>query len=258
MTLIQTSTVPIWIADGRTQPDQPVMVLIHGAGGSRLQWPGALRHLPGVGVIAVDLPGHGKSPAPSRDSIPAYAADVVALLDTLQIQRAIFGGHSMGGGIALWLAIEYPARAAGLVLVGTGAKLAVHPDLLRDSRENPEQAARTMVEWMWSDDAPADLRQKHYESLISLPRGILYGDFSACNAFDARERLSGIHMPTLILGGTRDRMTPPRYSTYLQEHIAGAELVLLEAAHMLMLEQPDAVGAAVRTWLQNHNSLLTQ
>ena len=257
MALIQTSTVPIWIADGRTKPDQPALVLTHGAGGSRLQWPGALRRLPGVGVIAIDLPGHGKSPAPSRDSIPAYAADVVALLDALHVERAIFGGHSMGGGIALWLALEHPARVAGLMLVGTGAKLAVHPDLLRDTRDNPEQAARTMVEWMWSDDAPTDLRQKHYEALVSLPSGVLYDDFSACNVFDVRERLFEIHAPTLIVGGTRDRMTPPRYSTYLQEHIAGAELVLLETAHMLMLEQPDAVGEAVRTWLQNRNSLLT-
>src|SRR5215207_1559403 len=174
MALIQTSTTLIWIADGRTQPDQPVLVLMHGAGGSRLQWPGALRRLPGVGVIAIDLPGHGKSPAPSRDSIPAYAADMVALLDALNLERAVFGGHSMGGGIALWLAIEYPQRVAGLVLVGTGAKLAVHPDLLRDSRDNPEQAARTMVEWMWSDDTPAELRQKHYDSLVSLPPGVLF------------------------------------------------------------------------------------
>lgn len=249
MPLISTSRASIWIADGRHAPDEPVLVLLHGAGGSRLQWPSSLRQLPGIGVIAVDLPGHGSSPTPGRDSISAYAADIVALLDALDIQRAVFAGHSMGGAIALQLALDYPDRTQGLILMGTGAKLSVHPDLLRDAQENPSQAARTMVEWVWSEATPAEAKEKYYEAIVNLPPDVLHGDFVACNTFDVRERLSNISAPTLIISATKDRMTPPKYSAYLHEQIPDSQLVSLEASHMLMLEQPEATGNAVRQWL---------
>ena len=99
----------------------PPLVLVHGAGGSRLDWAPELRRLPDARVIALDLPGHGKSTAPGRNTLDAYARDVAALLDALALDRAVIVGHSMGGGVAQLLALDWPERIAGLVLLGTGA-----------------------------------------------------------------------------------------------------------------------------------------
>jgi pimeloyl-ACP methyl ester carboxylesterase len=251
MTLIQTATGATWTADQRAvDSDLPVMILLHGAGGTHLQWPRELRRLRGVQVVAPDLTGHGRSPAPGRDSIAAYAGDVLALMKALSIDKAIIGGHSMGAAVALQLALDTPARVQGLVLMGAGAKLAVAPGLLDDAKNAPERAARTFVDWVWSETTSEAVREESYEALMRLQSGVFYGDFAACQGFDVRERLGEIATPTLIIGATRDRMTPPKYAEYLHAHIAGSQLVIVEAAHMMMLEAAGDVGSAVQTWLE--------
>lgn len=249
MALIPTAHGPVWVADQRKPGSTtPPLVLIHGAGGNRLQWPSALRRLGGVGVLAPDLPGHDRSPGPACDRVDAYADVVIALLDALGIERADLLGHSMGGAVALTVALNAPERVRGLVLVGTGARLAVSPDLL--DAPLPE-AARRLVAWSWGPGANPLLQQKHLQALLALPEGTLNADLHACNRFDIRERLPEITAPTLVVAGAHDRMTPPRYSTYLESHLPHTQAVTLDSGHMLMLEQPEALSAAVSAWLQN-------
>jgi len=239
----------MWVADQRSpEATQPVLVLLHGAGGNRLQWPAALRRLDGVDIIAPDLPGHDRSPGPARDRIDACAEALAALLDALALDRVFLLGHSMGGAVALAFALAAPQRVRGLVLVGTGARLAVSPDLL--TADTPE-AARLLVEWSWGPNADSTLKQKHRDSLLALPQGTLHADLTACNHFDLRDRLPEIAAPALVVAGAHDRMTPPRYSAYLESHLPHAQALTLDSGHMLMLEQPAALGDAVSVWLQN-------
>jgi pimeloyl-ACP methyl ester carboxylesterase len=252
MALIETSTGSFWVADHR-QPDKtdPTMLLIHGAAGSRLVWPGELRRLPGTQAVVPDLAGHGKSPPPGRNTVSDYTADILALMDALNIPQAIITGHSMGGATAMTLALDHPGRVRGLVLIATGAKLSVHPDLLEGFAEEFERAATLMVDRWWSPNAAEERRLESYERLAQTPVDVTIGDLEACNAFDIRDRLGEIHKPTLIVSGTADLLTPPMFADYLHEHIAGSQLFKVEGSgHMVMVEQPQPVADAMTQWLQ--------
>ena len=109
---------------------KPPVVLIHGAGGTHLHWPAPIRRLPEYPVYALDLPGHGKSEGRGQQSITAYAQCVLDWMDSLQMHKAVFIGHSMGGAVALTLGLQHPERVLGLGLVGTGARLKVAPAIL--------------------------------------------------------------------------------------------------------------------------------
>ena len=87
---------------------RPTLVLIHDAGGDHLSWPAEMRRLPAYRVIALDLPGHGKTAGPGRQSVQDYARDVADFIDFIGLSRAVFVGHAMGGAIALTLAIRSP------------------------------------------------------------------------------------------------------------------------------------------------------
>lgn len=246
MPLYETTRGAIWAADQR-KDGYPPLILVHGAGGSHLDWGAAVRKL---STVALDLPAHGKSTAPARDCVTEYAADVVALLDTLGIERAVIAGHSMGGAIAQTLALEYPQRVQGLILVGTGAKLSVHPDILDRVIEHQAEVGALLKAWMWSADAPDALRETGVQQFMMVDPRVVYGDYLACNRFDVRDRIAQISVPTLIIGGTADRMTPLKYSQFLADRIPNAQLVTLEGAgHMMQLEQADSAATHIQAWL---------
>lgn len=238
MPLIQTITAPTYTADHRKaeSPYIPV-IFVHGAGGSRLDWSAQVRRLPQANAIVVDLPGHGKSPVPGRQSVQAYAADIIA-------------GQSMGGAIAQTIGLDYADRAAGLILIGTGVKLRVHPDILGRILDNQNEVATLLKDWYWTPDTPDALRDATYQQIMAVPAQVIYDDYQACDRFDIRERLSTITTPVLVIGGTQDQMTPLKYSTYLQANLPNAQLVTIEGGgHMMALQYPDVVANAVRDWL---------
>ena len=253
MPAVQLPEGSIWYAHHPATSTRPPLVWIYGAGGTHLDWPGTLRRLPATATLVPDLPGHGRSSLPGRDSIAAYAGDVLALLDALDVRRVIVGGHSMGGAIAQTLALDFPARVAGLVLIGTGARLRVHPDFIDHVRTAPELVFAQVGAALWGDSLPAEAeasRHQYTQALAANGPEVVYGDYVACDAFDSRARLAAIGVPSLVIGGSEDRMTPPKFSHYLAETIPGAELVMVAGgSHMLALEQPEVVGGAVRDWL---------
>jgi pimeloyl-ACP methyl ester carboxylesterase len=248
MTLIETSRSPLWIADGRRpDADSPVVVLVHGAAGSRLDWSAEMRRLH-AGVIAVDLPGHGKSPLPGRSTVTDYAADIVALLDALNIPQAVIVGHSMGGAVAQLLALDHPARVRGIALIATGAKLPIHPDILTFAMSDQPKVAHLINQWSWLSDEAA--QPESYEAIMMVHPEVMRDDFAACAAFDSRPRLGEIRVPTLIIGAAQDRMMPPKFSRFLHDNIAGSTLIMVEnAGHKLIVEQAQIVAQAVQNWL---------
>jgi pimeloyl-ACP methyl ester carboxylesterase len=251
MPVVETAAGSIWYEDNRHDAALPVTLMIHGAGGAHTHFPASLRHLPEANAIIPDLPAHGESQGEGHAAISEYAADMIAFLDALKLDKVIAAGHSMGGAIALTLALDYPQRVRGLILIGTGAKLSVHPDILDGVLNEFLQVAKKLMEWQWHEQADVDLREViGYKTLIGTPVPVVYGDYAACNAFDVRERLSEIQVPALIIGGMIDKMTPPKFSEYLSERIAHSKLVLVEdGAHMMAQEQPQFVTEAVRQWL---------
>lgn len=229
---------------------RPPLLLLHGAGGQYTHWPPHLRRLPNTTVYAPDLPGHGNSGGTPRLSIAGYAADALALMDALDLEQAIVGGHSMGGAIALTLALDHPDRLAGLLLVASGARLRVSPDILSGLQTNFETAVDLIVQRAFGPDASGNLLRLGRRQLLKCPPEVIHADYAACDAFDVMSRLSEIRMPTLVLAGTADQMTPEKYARYLAENIPGAQLALVEGAgHMVAIESPQQVAALVDDWL---------
>ncbi|MDY7078988.1 MAG: alpha/beta hydrolase [Chloroflexota bacterium] len=236
----------------RGPADGPTLVLVHGAGGSRLHWPAELRRLPGATVYTLDLPGHGRSEGDGHDVINDYANVVATFLQTAGIERAIFVGHSMGGAIAQTLALDLADRVAGLVLVATGARLRVASVILEGIHSDFERSVELITRFAWSPDAPPTLTQLGRQSLLETNPDVLLGDFMACNRFDVMERLGEIEVPTLIIVGSADQLTPVKYARFLVEHIPDARLVVIEdAGHMVMLELPTEVEKAVQEFLKD-------
>ena len=220
------------------------LFLVHGAGGTHEHWPEALRRLPGRRVISVDLPGHGASPPPGERAVPAYARRLVDLLDALGITRAVVGGHSMGGAIALTLALEAPERIAGLLLVGTGARLRVTPAVVLASADpaRSREVANAVAGFSFGAGASPELLRAHADGVAAVAPGILHGDFTACDAFDVMERLGAVRARARIVVGAEDRLTPPKYAAFLRANLPGDGLLVVPGAgHMVTWESPDAV-----------------
>ncbi len=251
MPLLETNNGPIWYADHRDPTlHRPVTVVIHGAGGTHLDWPAEIRRMPELNAIIIDLPGHGKSTGAGRSSIDAYASDILALVDALKLQKVILAGHSMGGAIAQTIAVQHPDRILGLILIGTGAKLGVHPEILSGMINETTRTIGALVSMYFGTPIDESLQRRSKQQLSGFNPLILYNDYAACNTFDLRKQVSQIHVPTLIIGGAEDKMTPFKFSTYLHEQISDSQLEHIEGGgHLMMLEQPELVAEAIRKWL---------
>jgi pimeloyl-ACP methyl ester carboxylesterase len=231
---------------------QPPVVFVHGAGGTHQHWLYQVRDLPQAASYAPDLPGHGRSEGPGRDRVAVYGDWLAGFLDELALEQAVLVGHSMGGAIALDLALRYPQRVAGLGLVATGARLRVAPALLEALSQEPEAGVKLIADWAFGPEASQEMVRLARRQMNMIPADVLYGDFVACDQFDVVVRLGEIQAPAFVLCGTQDRLTPVKYATYLRDQIEGATLTLVEGAgHMVMIEQPQTVSKALGDFLES-------
>lgn len=238
-------------------PALPSVVFIHGAQNDHSVWALQSRYFAhhGFGVLAVDLPGHGRSPGAPLASIEAMANWVLALLDATGMRHAILIGHSMGSLIALEAAAKAPGRIVKIALVGTAYPMQVAPDLL-DAALHDEARAIDMVN-IWSHSTIAAKpscpgpgfflmgvgRRLKERIARRSPHPVFHTDFSACNAYANGETAAkSLTCPALFLLGKNDIMTPPRAAQALLDMVAKRQVVYLaNCGHELMAEQPDAV-----------------
>lgn len=243
----------VFAADGGAafDPARPTVVFLHGAGMDHSIWALQTRWFAarGYSVLAVDLPGHGRSGGEFLTSIAAMADWTAALSDAAQVKAALLVGHSMGSLIALETAARHPSRVAGLGLVAAAAAMPVHADLLA-AAERGDPAAFAMVN-LWGHGARAVLGGAKAPGtwmigqgarvLANAPEGALFADMSACDAYgDGAASAATIKVPTTLILGGRDAMTPAAQGRALAGLIAGASVVEApQAGHMLPAEEPD-------------------
>lgn len=249
--------------DGGVVPGRQAAMFVHGAGLDRTVWALQARNpaFSQLNVLAVDLPGHGRSDGPALPSIEAMADWLVRVLDAADIASAHIVGHSMGALIALDLAGRVPARVARLALLGIGLPMRVAPALLEAALQAPAKAADMIVGWGFADrlatgPAPGLSMTGFGRSLlVSAAPGVLHADLAACNAYTAGlDRAADITAPTLLLLGARDRMTHPKGAGALAEALASVEKQTLPGAgHMMMSEAPGEVTRALATFLGSAN-----
>lgn len=239
----------------------PAVVFIHGAQHDHSVWILQTRYLAhhGRAVLAVDLPGHGRSEGPALETVEAIADWVVAVLDAAGVHQAALVGHSMGSLVALECAARHPARVSRIALVGTAVPMRVSDELLAATRDD-EPLAQDMVN-VWSHSAYA-----HYpgnpgpgfwvmgENLRLMQRqrpGVMHVDFRACNAYGNGLRAAQqVACPALLILGRRDVMTPPRATRDLVEALRDVRVVeVAGSGHALMAEKPDDVLDALRAFL---------
>ncbi len=228
------------------------LVLLHASGGSMAQWPQALRRLPGRRVLALDLPGHGSSRPPPERSVAGLARRVLSLLDELSVPRAVVAGHSLGGAVALETALVAPGRVAGLVLVGTGARLRVTPAILEAAADpaRADEVGRAVAAVSFGPGAPPGLAAAYAAEIAACPPGSVHADLAACDAFDVMGRLGAISAPALVICGGEDRLTPTRYAAFLASGIRGARLATVPGAgHMVLSEAPETLVLEVDGFL---------
>ncbi|MBE2220176.1 MAG: alpha/beta hydrolase [Anaerolineae bacterium] len=250
MPTITLNHQPFFYALHRSPQADFTIILIHGAGGSHLVWPLALRRLPNATVYALDLSGHGRSAGEGHAHIEGYAAEVMQFIEMLALTNVVLVGHSMGGAIAQTIALRHLPELAALVLIGTAASLRVSPAILDQILPDFEQAVATINHFSWSPSAPPQLVKRGEEMLAQTAVSVLYNDFNACNEFDIRNQIAHITLPTLVVAAAEDKLTPPKNGRFLADTIPQAQFTLLDGAgHMMMVEKPGETAEAVKQFL---------
>ena len=188
-------------------PDHPTrVVFVHGSGDNATCWQRQVAFLGETRALALDLPGHGtraQDSGPPEMSVRDYALDVRRQMQAAGLTRPIVAGHSLGGAIALQLALEWGDELAGLMLIGTGARLRVLPALLEAARRDQ---TGTLLQLRGLSRQPGDSSGLAMEEakLPPLAAGVLYRDLAACNVFDVMADLERITLPVLIVCGEQE------------------------------------------------------
>jgi pimeloyl-ACP methyl ester carboxylesterase len=240
----------------------PAVVFTHGGEQDHSVWVLQSRYLAhhGYAVLAVDLPGHGRSGGAPLASIEDMAGWIVAVLEAAKVGTAALVGHSMGSLAALECAARHPQRVNRVALLGAAFPMRVSPDLLQATKHR-ESDAHGMIN-AWSHSAYA-----HYPSnpgpgfwviganLRLMQRqkaGVLHADFAACDGYKGGfERAAQVKCPALFLLGARDAMTPARAGRDLAGAVPHSIVKTLDGAgHNLMGEKPDEVLDALVEFLR--------
>jgi pimeloyl-ACP methyl ester carboxylesterase len=234
-------------------PAKPVVIFIHGAGQDHTNWQLPARWFAwhGHSVLAVDLPGHGRSDDPPLATIPDMAQWIGRLMGAANVKRAGLVGHSMGGSIAVEAAAAFPDRISRIALLGTALATPVNDALLTAARDAPETAHQMITGWalgprakIGSNPAPGLWMSGGSMALLGRNRpGTLHAAFNACNRWksgpDSAQR---VRCPALVMIGASDSMTPPKIGRALAEKIPGSRTVTIpNCGHMMMSEAPDSV-----------------
>ena len=234
----------------------PTIAFIHGAQNDHSVWGLQSRYMAhhGHNVLAVDLPGHGRSGGPALASVEAMATWLLAVLDAAGAGAALLVGHSMGSLIALDAARQAPTRVRALAMLGTTYPMVVSPALLDTARDDEPRAIDMVAIWSHSTLAPrpsspgpgfstmGGARRLMQRMSARNPAQLFHTDFSACNAYaNGDAAAASLTCPVLFIFGTLDMMTPARSTKRLTAAIAHGKIVHVEAGHSLMQEQPDTV-----------------
>ena len=257
---LSVNGIETFIATGGREFDssQPTIVLLHGAGFDHTTWALHSRWFAhhGHSVLAPDLPGHGRSAGAPLPTIAGMADWTAALLDAAGVAAARLVGHSMGSLIALETAARHPAKISALGLIGTAAAMSVGPDLLKAAEANDRAAVDMVSIWglgyqaeLGGSLAPGLWMHSGAQRVLEQCRpGVLFNDLSACNAYqNALAAAAKVTVPTTLILGERDMMTPAKAGKALAAALPNSRTVVLRGAgHMMMVERPDELLAALQ------------
>ena len=227
------------------------LVLIHGAGNSSLSFYYQLRHF--RNSKAIDLPGHpiGRP----CDTVDGYVEWVRGFISARRYKDVVLLGHSMGGAIAMQYALRYPEELKGLILLGTGARLRVKPEYLSRSGDSEAETEswlerqRSYYKGVEPDIIDALMRRAR-----EVGPDVELTDLTACDRFDMMQEVEGVRLPTEIICGADDQMTPVKYADYLADKVKGSEKHIIPGGeHFVQLQQYRQVNHVIETFLKRQD-----
>lgn len=223
------------------------LLLIHGAGCTRDVFINQVDALPDA--YAMNLPGHD---APgSAETISEFGDAVCDYVRDNALNDVILCGNSMGGAIALDLALRPVPWLRALIVIGSGAKLRVSADILEGLRNDFDAMAQELARYFYADPTPE--RVAFSTALMERVGGAqTLADFRACDGFDVVDRLGELCIPVLAFTGADDVMTPPAYTRLFGDRVRGAQTRILPGVgHFPMLEDAHATNELIRTFVSS-------
>jgi 3-oxoadipate enol-lactonase len=239
--------------------DAPALVFSNSLGTDHRLWDRQMAAVEGqCRVVRYEACGHGVSGLPRGPvTIARLGQDLIALLDHLDIERAVVCGCSLGGVIGLWLAVNRPERLTGVVLANTGAKVGTNESW--DARIAAVRAGGTVAvrDQVVGRFLTSEFRARDPDTTSLIAEMIEAtndeGYIAACEALrasDLRADATSVRVPVLIVGSERDQSTPPELSRDLHASIDRSELVMIaDAAHLANVEQPAVFNSALVRFL---------
>jgi pimeloyl-ACP methyl ester carboxylesterase len=241
-------------------PKLPCVVFVHGAAGDHTVWALQTRWFAyhGRSVLAIDLPGNGRSEGEMPASVPELGQWLIRFLDAAGLEKAALVGHSLGSLVTLEAASRAPDRIWALALLGSALPMKVNDELLELSRAGDHKAYELMNDWSHSRKTHIGGARMPGLNIIGgsmrlteqSRAGALYAAFSAVNSYPEAAGFAAaakVTCPVLLLIGERDMMTPPRAARVLAGKFAACETVTLaECGHSMMAERPDETLDALR------------
>jgi len=223
------------------------LVFLHGAGSSSLAYYYQLRHF--RNSKAIDLPGHSTGKA--CNDIDSYLEWVRGFITARRYNDVVLCGHSMGGAISLLYALRYPEELKGLILLGTGARLKVHPQYLERCRKpGPDNSEWLEGHMEYFKGVAPDMHPVISQRAVEVGPEVELNDLLACDRFDVMDQLGKIDLPTQVLCGSEDVMTPVKYSDYLTKHMQNArETVIPGGTHFVQMEQYKKVNEEIESFM---------
>lgn len=223
------------------------LLFIPGSGGGREEWLFQTEYFPDSEAIA--FPGHPEGKPCS--SIEQYLDWLREYIHRHRYQDVVLAGHSMGGAIAQLYGLKYAEETKALVLVGTGARLRVLPALLTMFQEMITDGAawRKYVADIYRRVDP-EAKRVMVAARVRIGAAVILNDLLCCDAFDSMDKVAAIKLPTLLICGSEDEMTPLKYTKYLADRIEGATQVIIPGgSHFVFMEKPQEVNQAIEEFL---------
>jgi pimeloyl-ACP methyl ester carboxylesterase len=245
----------VYVATGNKEPDpdKETVLFIHGTGQDHTIWVLPTRYFArhDRNVLAVDLPGHGRSGGQPLRTVEAMADWVIQVLDTTGLSTATVVGHSLGSLVTIAAAARHADRVRAIALVGVTVPMPVSEFLLNNARENRHEAIEMLNFWGYSKSAqlggnatPGNWMLGGGMRLMEKAGpGVIYTDLNACNEYiEGLDHAASVGCPALLILGERDMLTPVRAAMKVAAALPDAEKAILEGSgHALLAEKPDPV-----------------
>lgn len=236
------------------ETDRLPIILIHGAGGTHLNWPATIRRIPGCRVLTVDLPGHGRSEGPACGSVQGYADALLSYLEAASIFRAVLVGYSLGGQIALQFAEDRPDQCAGLGLIACSDDLFLPGplvELLANDDTYPQAMERIRSLFLFPG-YPEKIMARMKNHLFSARQGTMIADIHAMSHFHFSENQSVLkNLPSWICAAREDEICSIGSAHLLASENPGCKIsIIRQAGHGLLIEKPLQVQQGLYHFLE--------